>query len=312
MSRNSHFLPQTLLLCLCALILSSCDDIFVDDSERPAGQAQSNERRNTSRGDLADTDNDGIPDDVEYWIANHHKPFYVFDEQEQTNLADVRFAYQVAPVRQNGIPGALLTIVALYPDDWAETSELAQTSEYWHHGDTESMELFISVTNADWLNGQYRLENILVHRHGDSQLYRSGDFDYLQANKAEGVHPIVYVSQGKHAVYSTAGDCEDHDFFSAWDAGWDEDCDGGGTWFPDLPPSLNVGEYKNPAFLYARDRSELALFGIERIWDPGHPFCGGQRVSDSERYGYTDYGFAESPNCAGALGSKWFPPPDQR
>ena len=251
-----------------------------------------------------DSDEDKIPDWVEDWVASNFAPYMIHDEQELSE--NVRYIYQVTPVKLNGQSRVLLIIVALYNIDWAEVSEAADYDVQWHYGDTESVRIYLSwvqsfPNNSDRrFEGDYKVDQVAIHRHSDVHDYPANKFEFVQST-----HIVLWVSEGKHAMYSSKSDCEGSSFFK----GFDEDCGSGPEWYADLPPSLNVGERKHPYFLIAEERQELLVFSGEMIWENDYPFCGGYIVGDA-RWDYWDIPvFGKWPECAGSIGGKWFPWP---
>jgi hypothetical protein len=251
-----------------------------------------------------DIDNDKISDSSEDWVAQTFGPYFIHDEQE---LADsVQYVYQVTPVLLNNQPRVLFIVVALYDLDWAEYSEKLDIDVKWHYGDAESIRFFLRVmTNYPddpyrRFEGEYSIAEVLIRRHGGGYDYSRNDFEYR-----EGTHPVLWVSEGKHAMFPSSDDCENHSFMT----GFDEDCGGGPEWYGSLPFAVNVGEMELKSFEYTDERKELSAFPGERIWDRDYPFCGGYDVGD-ERWDYwaVPY-FGDWPTCAGAVGDKWFPFP---
>jgi hypothetical protein len=183
-----------------------------------------------------DTDEDQINQDEENWVANTFTPQYIFETSEPAK--HIGFAYQVHPmVLSDGInlEGVVLTILALYEEDWAYPRIIELLGEstpafsyHWHWGDNEALEIWLTrfmgpcgVNPPDWSeqyndpNGTarcYTMKRLILHSHSHTRLYEipappgvmpitfdaySGDNVSIPGNR----HAWVYISRGKHGAY---------------------------------------------------------------------------------------------------------------
>lgn len=254
---------------------------------------------------VPDEDGDGLSDHTELWVAQTFAPVYIFDEEEP--MENVGYVYQVSPVIQNNIPGVLFTLVALYQKDYAEIMD--EFMHIIHYGDTERLAIFISVSNGDYVFGNYVFENVEINCHGGKKFYWRDELSF------DGTHFLAYPSQGKHCVFidPNCGGSKDYFFY-------DEDCAGQTPFIPHLPEELNVGEVNHKNFTKTDQRSQLAsLFPGETIWGDER-FCGGYDVPFPDDLVY-DLDIPYVPDladfleimgkprmCAGSIGGKWFRP----
>jgi hypothetical protein len=236
-----------------------------------------------------DSDCDGFSNDFESWVAETFKPVLVFDEEEPQCVDVVNqtaTVYQVTPhttAGRYGKSGALLTVVVLYPEDCG----MYGTGTGGHPGDTEALRLFVTndVLNFDGPAG-WRIHTVLMKRHYDDwEAYDASDFAY------RGTHPVVYVSESKHAMYHSLSACENYALMTF------EDCGGGTSLTLFTPPEHNVGERGAPAFDAMRHAPSSKLASLfsdsqhtEYTWTDT-PFCGG---------------WVGTP-CSGSVSGKWWP-----
>ncbi len=218
--------------------------------------------------DTADTDQDGITDSMEAYIASTYAPQLRFDEGEQENVSQTVIPlYQVSPLKHHsGQDGAMLVFTFLYDNDngaefdqdwsfgnlWGSACSLAMDpfDQFFgtHCGDTETIYFFIASYN-NW-SSTY-LQSIYWKRHYDPVYETNSDVvEYVDfTNSSNRTHPVIYVSEDKHGMYATHDDCEDYKTDVLWDKAdipcWPkmEDCSDGVTMnITYLPARWNVGE----------------------------------------------------------------------
>ena len=305
-----------------------------------------------------DDDQDGLNNQFEFNIMNTIKPKFVYDEEEHNillgqdpddfeQLKGVVYLYQVSPASCKLDSGGnavyasfsnledkqspstvLLTIVAIYPYDylpwknkwgvkWGEDDYLA------HHGDVETLKICLRNNS----NNIYELDFIHVRRHGGDHTYRHGDLEWEFYNTSD--HPVLYVSEGKHATYASEDECEDA---MPWyqEAGWDEDCGGGKEIWPIAYDKINnvyynVGEYSPGKALTLDDfglsehfKNTASHIGSsyvnEYIWTPYFEdknnrqayFCGGIDINDFTGSHNVIPLVYDAENCPGGLHGKWW------
>jgi hypothetical protein len=216
----------------------------------------------------SDTDQDGITDALELYIATTYAPQLIFDENEQENVSQTLLPlYQVSPLRHHsGQDGAMLVFTFLYDNDngadfdqdwsfgnlWGSACGLAMDpfDQYFgtHCGDTETIYFFIANYN-NW-SSTY-LQSIYWKRHYDPVYETSGDVvAYVDfTNSGNRSHPVIHVSEDKHGMYPSKDACEDYKTDVLWEKAdipcWPkmEDCDGGIVLnITYLPARWNVGE----------------------------------------------------------------------
>jgi len=278
-------------------------------------------------GGGGDIDNDGLSDGFEEWMANTFFPIMKFNEDESVSLNQVMRFYQVTPIYKTspgiwnfpnyifpeyqGPQGVLITYVMAYPFDYGD----AILGINAHKGDTEVIRMLIVNPRDD--PNVWGVATIAISRHYDNpERYYPIDFAW------EGTtHPVVWVSQDKHAMYSSYNECDDYSF------GY-EYC--GERYEINYPiksgvDGFNVGERDVHPFSKIPNNS-LGLFTDEYAWssnesnvpeydnsgkvigtfDYADNFCGGQGFT-----GQTNpIPFIEGHMCSGGLDSKWWPLPD--
>lgn len=222
---------------------------------------------------ISDVDQDGLLDDLEYYIAMTYSPLLIFDENEQEDVAfTVIPLYQVSPVTHwSGQSGAMLVFTFLYDNDngadfdrdWSDwvtdpwnaaCGAAADPFDQFfgkHCGDTEVVYFFV----GQWDNWQTtRLLSIYWKRHYDN-IYETSEnvvgYDNFSGTSTM-THPIIYVSEDKHGMYPTHEFCEDYQTDVLWEKAnipcWPkmEDCsDGVSLQISNLSPQWNVGEAIN-------------------------------------------------------------------
>ncbi len=242
-----------------------------------------------------DTDLDGLTDEFEDWAANTFVPVLYFSKDELAfkNNDPILRIYQVTPIYKTapsvwnypqyefpeyqGPPGILITYVITYPYDYGE----ALTGIGMHAGDTETIRIFL--VNPRNQPQTWDPFVILIKRHyDDPERYTSDEFGW------SGTHPIVWVSENKHAMYSSWNECDDASKYLV-QFEW---C--GSDYTINYPITLgvdgfNVGERLN--------KSNVSIWAYEQTWND-NDFCGGQEVAVGE--------------CGGGLDSKWWPNADAK
>ena len=276
-----------------------------------------------------DSDGDGLYDSIENWIAQTYAPYYIFDEHEQDKrpcgplhymavnsicIRDVerpmvlRFFYEVVPGEWLDNPAILYVVTAVYDQDYVEYKQGRETV-FWHYGDTESVEIYIACQGNDCNQGNYFVSGIQINRHSKGFWYYQQDLSWVNtsgdSNANTSTHPVLYVSQGKHATFVTSAECHDHKVLAPYP--FYEDCSGWALGVANMEYSYNVGEEKWP-----NPEAQIALqkaFPREKIWDRDYKFCGGFNVSESIRAGKGELDILGTnlENCGGSIGSKWWP-----
>lgn len=285
-----------------------------------------------------DDDADGISNALEHHIAETFVPAYEFDEEEHTIYEwfegagyprineDIFFLYQVSPVqcglKVGSFSGAnliqfilepewekffrgsaeipshildtetyLLTVVAVFRYDYLPfDAGPGENDLFAHYGDTERVRICIS-RDGD----QLRFTWMWINRHHETAMYLPSWIDewYL-------THPHLYVSEGKHATFTSERECRDSVRISQiWEnyepnlflgvyglatgfdknsfqaLGWREDCGGGDDplfILPSMDPTRNVGEYvpgqRITTATLGNEELASALEFPEAIWSP--------------------------------------------
>jgi len=299
----------------------------------------------------SDSDRDCISDETEHQFADIFMPILEYDEDEHNIVTDqpegefdqwesgLVFLHQVSPVdchmwssldgdhkiyydppqywHDNGLPPkVLLTVVATYQYDYVplDPSFLVDPGSFsgeqdrlMHYGDTEVIRICIADDNGD---SNYEIDFVVTVRHSHHYLYLPHELEW------EGTHPYMYVSEGKHATYSSKDECHDA---NPWyqDLAWREDCGEGRIIRPWVGGFLNVGEYDedNPQTITLYEQGVADYFGEwhdEWVWSPyanyenrrEYRFCGGYNVNEPNGTNWNS-GYP-SPNCSGSLDSKWW------
>ncbi|NNC80663.1 MAG: hypothetical protein HKN94_10985 [Acidimicrobiales bacterium] len=247
-----------------------------------------------------DSDSDFLSDGLEDWIANTFKPYYWFDENEMPciNPRDPRhwrIMYQVSPWPRSEWDlenndehryqqGAVLTLISMYMRDCGVDDTpnwIPESAEHKHNGDTERVRVYVLGTPEN----EWSVNHLDIKRHHDAPK------DYLPSRVAPGAwpqsghfayalqsHPLLLVSQWKHATYTTHRECE------TYKAEWEglrladfENCSGGDYLNPRLSWSQNVGERHEQLVdsLQINFRDGTTGWAGERAWATGIGFCGG-------------------------------------
>ena len=217
----------------------------------------------------------------------------------------------------------VLTIVALYRYDYIPIETPPYGKRFAHFGDAEAVRICLSRTElkpggpatvqhtriASGETRWYRPVYVIVKRHGHADWYPNPkrsltwDDDASWGNTYDTpTHVVLYVSEGKHAMYPSTDECGD-----SGTGPYTEDC------HPDtrvrrlLNVWENVGEGAEPlrfapggAFgggLPASDR-------VESVWNGQQRYCGGYDVfSPDASHGIAP--FYSQEWCAGVIASNW-------
>lgn len=303
-----------------------------------------------------DADNDGISDETEQWAIDTFTPYFLYDEDEHDIIIDqstynfgefygVVYLYQVSPVdcstwgvdnsyfavydafsyKDSTPPTILLTVVATYSYDYAPMESVIpfddEDDEFNHYGDTEAVRICLSDPEND---DTYVVDFVHVVRHSHDHVYFKNSLYF------DDWHPILYISEGKHAAFSNKDECESA---NPWyqDLVWDEDCAEGKYIIPQYRP--NVGEYYYGKSMFISDFNLQNSFNLvspspyffelsdiynpfydEAVWASNYnvsrhrdnKFCGTYDVADANNHHWI--GPAELPYCGGSLHSKWWSP----
>jgi len=222
----------------------------------------------------------------------------------------------------------ILTVVAAYRYDYVpwDPPGMSEKDVGAHAGDAEMVRIFFtrstkipSSTELEKKHGAVFTEGsdkrayipvkFVIKRHRDEEML----YDPQALTWHDKTHPMLVISEGKHAAYISRSECEQY-VGGVESLGWDEDC----TKSPasdriirprsltNLSNTNNVGEAENPLF------SRRKLFGSGRweyMWSPEIRFCGGYNIyspADTrpvvEILGIDAYTEAY---CGGAIGGKW-------
>jgi len=282
-----------LLLLAVLVLLTSCGPESSSDSS-----FDSQPTPGPSVGDtVSDSDMDGLSDDYELELARRHSPLLIYDEEESYCVEDVASVvahpWQVTPIFEfpgdSGRYGVLITIVILHPFDCGAFGLGVDIDTPWgpnsHNGDTEAMSMFYQQVNGGW-----GITKLMLHRHGDWHLYNRDAFSWVAYGGGRQIHPIVYVSESKHALFPSNCDAG-----LTGTAGW-EDCGEGLKLRLTIISGQNVGErsHKNFDRLGDSSSSRLGMYASEYAWRQVD-FCGGRGGS----------------TCAGYIGKRWWPLEDE-
>jgi len=280
---------------------------------------------NCPSGDREDCDADGLQDAEETWVANTFTPTYLQAINEEVPPENV--VYEVTLRNHPDGQMVVFTSARLYKMDYIPGN--LGGNNFSHFGDSEPVEIWLlrqpgmaapsydpwtqprpqyAVYQHEGINVLYSVYRLTLHRHGDSEKLPAFVLPYLGW---EGTHVELYISEGKHAAYTTRQKCDASPEAeqSGWDAikkwinkgYWHEVCSWewesramGKALTPPLPITLNVGErnlYQNKLqppghfFTTMEENPLLAdVFPDDRVWGDGqepHPlnFCGGFRLS---------------------------------
>jgi hypothetical protein len=223
--------------------------------------------------------------------------------------------YDYGSQRFDGVSG--------WDDVWCSFSNTVVNFEYAsrHCGDTEGVRFFIQYKNGTSFDGvdnsdpgrDWQITHVDWKRHhegfndpGDPiPLTQVGDLRF------EGLHPILYVSGLKHAMYPSVAECSN---FTHNEKGCEirfELCEPGASLIPRTPTQHNVGERPPYGYLLF-DQLSASEYPGERAWSTDN-FCGAitdeyeclkvQLELDLEIIS-VDSNF---PTCSGGMGNMWYP-----
>lgn len=274
-----------------------------------------------------DQDCDGLSDQLEQWMIDTYKPVLEFDENESVDPATSAAIYQVSPGWYHDMRGVWITVVLVYPRD---DGLVAMNIEGWNHltcaglgdigaavanegfdehlGDTEALRIFV----ADIGNNSWQIQGLLLKRHYDPyESYIPDDFEWRQSPPGEGeaTHPLIFVSESKHGMYSSADECANytHEFMGICEMEI-EDCgndDHPGAYMNlYTPPEQNVGERYAPKEVFLASDLLRSMYPPERAW-LDQPFCAGDALVHQEVTANGD--FLSFEVCAGGIYGKWLP-----
>jgi hypothetical protein len=296
--------------------------------------------------DTSDFDGDGVHDHDELLFAQWYVPYLIFDEDESHDLIRTMLPlFQVTPYWKTGpnkneryIYQIIVTYVFLYKSDKGldihgcagTVSVLLDMLDLYrifpsiskrdieeikggHCGDSEMMRVILNYSLA---NKNWTAVSVEMKRHFDDP--KTYSWSSLKVNTiAAGrngcqaafgncYHPVIYVSQNKHAMYTALeGDnvgCETvgSKKIKKWGVtfctiSW-EDCDSNDSSdkvIPSILDAQNAGEIGH--FRYSQvsqtNVNNASQYSGEYIWNSSNPdFCGGQKSCSS---------------CAGSLNGKW-------
>jgi hypothetical protein len=257
-----------------------------------------------------DRDCDGFSDDSETWFFDTYSPVLVLDEDEDDctddPVNDFEVLYQVSPYETDerySRRGALISIVVLWNEDCGGYSNNPLGTG--HSGDGETMRIWVTQSPID---SKWSLTGMLWRVHKDdwnyeTKLYNARDGVYFDG------HPLMYVSESKHAMYPKLSKCENYKWFLYEDCGEGEiimlsDMNvspGGNIYSRVVPSSHNVGEANSHNFDQLKESGDYSInFPEAYAWSDKYPngaemeFCG-------------DF---VSNDCSAGIFSKWWPDVD--
>ena len=216
----------------------------------------------------ADNDEDGLRDDVEYALADHFKPYTIFDSDESARRSDEpRMLFQVRPVACSGMACAKPYEVWIkYVFLWARDGGYGPDSWCYddHNGDDQPVTL-----RAASLGGMFWRLTAVLNGAGGS----------WPATAVEwyGRGPTIYMSAHKHHQYFNTARNHSDSVYSDW--GCNDDVNGRGarvapTLFLSGGPRNNVGEpERHPDAYFVNDLAAFA-YPRENAWGTSR-FCGG-------------------------------------
>jgi hypothetical protein len=194
---------------------------------------------------------------------------------------------------------ALITYVPLYPVDTGKDQLGIDFGFHW--GDNESLR--VCAVHNDRTD-QWSPYSILIKRHFDEpQGYLVGaTYDHGFIEVRDATHVIMHVSQDKHAMYISYGECEAYDIVPNMINFAFENCDGGPEGFIPIFDEHNVGERDQPAFNFFFEAPGTLMadyYPRDAAWFD-IPFCGASPnpLDDHRKDGA----------CAGSNGAKLWPP----
>lgn len=310
-----------------------------------------------------DLDGDGLSNELELWVASTFGPVYIYDKEEHNILTDtdniaefrdVAYYYQVSPAHCDPVSRTIaptpqddlvLTVVAAYAYDYVPYDPLYRTEKdvFAHYGDTERIRICLeryegsdvpAPKDLRQIHGAEYVPNVpgsvrrsayavafarIKRHHDDPKPYATDQFEW-----ESDTHLALYAAEGKHAAYTSDGECEDYVSGGQW-LFWDEDCSSRSDnpqiiWPQSLQSAyFNVGERdqdgkKNQLLDSTFDVQDPAFRTFvypEQVWDTSFRFCGGFYALIDDPGGKRDVitvlgkGYT-AETCGGSLGGKWF------
>jgi len=158
-------------------------------------------------GGYTDSDQDGLGEFCENHLGNAFAPELYYWSADNTG----REPYWVAGIAPDGESVVLGYLLSYYRDEgsnvWACGLPGAPSSCHGHNGDSEAILLtvYYNSSTQHWV-----LDHANYSQHGDYPSYARGANEYPQSlyyPSHAGTYPRAYVSQGKHANYASASEC---------------------------------------------------------------------------------------------------------
>ncbi len=255
-------------------------------SEQPYGQAiRLSESPFLREVHELDQDQDSVRDDAESAFMRAFRPFLEFDEDEHA-WPGMNVLYQVRPISQQSAHGhwkIVLRLIMLYRTDypiWGMTL-------CGHEGDSVYVDFVLASASADGLT--WTLETIDLNTSGEPRWPKASYPSWWTDSETGLQHPLIFVSEGKHANYSNSDTCHDERHCLG-----KEDCGGSQKIIvnPGVPlqtlneslsvmhdtPGIRFGNLGEPENLLI---DSLATYGFpnESVSNP-HAFCGGMNSDD--------------------------------
>jgi len=219
-----------------------------------------------------DVDEDGLTDTWEDLLLLHFRPLVRLDEDEPFVEDPEAVLVQLGRVTPASSGALFVPIVLAWSQDYGRCGVSA------HHGDSERVALQVLRTSSTAAT----IHAVYTAAHegevtDQGAIWTEDTLGMLeQASAHDGLHWIVYVSEGKHASYGTAEACEAASLVPCIE----EDCAPDGVTdtapFDRLPDIWNMGEPAHPLWT---DLAELGLPG-EDPWVEQR-FCGGLDRTDA-------------------------------
>ena len=227
---------------------------------------------------LADSDGDGLSDELEFELARTFVPILVWAKGEKCGEHDT--LYQVHPLA----PGRVrLTYALIFPIDCGFRS----SGIGGHSGDVQEMGIDVVLLESGWT-----IETVTLPWH--SPFHPKG-------------RPVLFVSEGKHHIYPNLESCL-HGRFLGFDH-----CGDGAVETPALNEDANVGEAAHPLMTTLEKYAAgpwAAGYAKETAWGQSlfgdDAFCGG----DPNRGGRGSFvakvkSLIGWDPCGDALDGKW-------
>jgi hypothetical protein len=220
----------------------------------------------------SDRDEDCLEDVVEHQIANHFRPYLVFDSHENARRPNEPLTlYQVSTGRKRGQCTGIKRLKIAYDFVFTDDGGYARSHVCGdsHRGDNPDVTFIVDVHPGK--TGAVFSVNTIINDQFVWPRYPIQVF--------EGSHPVIYSSAGKHHMFFDQKYHDKASPYSKWRC--HDSIDGLGPRFlavlesrqaPDF--RLNVGEaHAHPRDAFVNDLAPLG-FAHEDAWDT-QPFCGG-------------------------------------